>query len=316
MAAPSAPAPLSLPVLVACKLVALLQCALVLYALPQLLLRPRWDSLLAALGGAARANIVFVPVLHVLVLAAGNAFYACVYAAQHPLLERFRSLPEQPWHFSAAASPQQRAAFWASVRASVAVTLLNVALTVPLSLLNYSLAVRLGHSASLESFPSTASVLAHVLVFALVEDALFYIGHRTLHTVPFLYTNVHKVHHRWVQSVSIAAEATHPLEFVICNIVPFAAGPILTGAHLSLLYVWTVVRIAETVSHHAGYSFPTDVFDLTSIQCNTLPHDLHHTHGGGLAATSGNYGTFFRIWDTVLGTQMAEEPGEPAKKKS
>jgi len=313
-----------------CKLAALAQLALVAHALPQLLLRPRWAALVAALGGAERANVFGVPLLHVVTLLLANAFFVVLYAFDLPFLRRFRSggsgggggggggaggvsaAAAAPWHFSAAASPAQRAAFWARVPWAVGATLLNVALTVPLSAGNFAVAVRLGHSARAEDFPSTPAVLAQLLAFVLVEDAMFYCGHRLLHSSAALYANVHKFHHSWVQTVSIAAEATHPVEFVLTNVLPFAAGPLLLGAHLATLYVWTVFRICETVAHHSGYELPTSVFTLLPFQGDAAAHDLHHSRGGGVGAASGNYASFFKTWDAVFGTQM--QMREPAAK--
>ena len=308
-----------------CTLAALAQLALVLYALPQLVLRPRWAEIVAALGGAARANVLGVPLLHAATLLCGNAFFACLYALALPAIERFRSGSVggiggngsgvgggggggggggAPWHFSERAGAAQRAAFWARLPWAAGSTLLNVALSVPLVAANYALAVRLGHSAEAAAFPSTAKIAAQLVAFTLVEDALFYCGHRALHSSQLLYARVHKFHHAWTQTTSFAAEATHPLEFVLCNALPFAAGPMLCGAHLATLYVWTVFRILETVAHHSGYELPTSMFTLLPFQGDARAHDLHHARGGGVAPKSGNYSSFFKHWDTLLGTEL------------
>jgi sterol desaturase/sphingolipid hydroxylase (fatty acid hydroxylase superfamily) len=296
-----------------CTLAALAQLALVLYALPQLVLRPRWAEIVAALGGAARANVLGVPLLHAAVLVGGNAFFAALYALHAlPAVERLRSGGAGaggPWHFSAAASAAQRAAFWARVPWALGSTLFNVLLTVPLAAGNYSLAVRLGHSASAEAFPSTPALLAQLAAFVLVEDALFYAGHRLLHSSPLLYASVHKVHHAWVQTTSIAAEATHPLEFVLCNVLPFATGPLVLGAHLATLYVWTVWRILETVAHHSGFELPTSMFTLLPFQGDSRAHDLHHSRGGGVLPRSGNFASFFKHCDVLGGTVLLESGG-------
>ena len=305
-----------------CKLAALAQAALVLHALPQLLLRPRWPALVAALGGAARANVLGMPLLHALVLVVGNTFFAALYALRLPAVERLRSAGAgagagaSPWHFSAEASAAQRAAFWSRVPWAVGSTLLNVLLTVPLAAGNYALAVRLGHSASPESFPSTPVLLAQLLAFTVAEDALFYAGHRLLHSSQLLYVNVHKFHHSWVQTSSIAAEATHPLEFIICNVVPFAAGPLLLGAHLATLYTWTIWRVLETIAHHSGYELPTSMFTLLPFQGDARAHDLHHARGGGIAPSSGNYASFFTHFDVLCGTVLRDGEGEGEARKS
>lgn len=316
---PPPPAPSSLAWLLFCKLAALAQAALVLYALPQLLLRPRWPVLVAALGGAERANVMGVPLLHALVLAAGNSFFAALYALRLPGVERLRSAGAgaAPWHFAPEASAAQRAAFWARVPWAVGSTLLNVLLTVPLAAGNYALAVRLGHSAAPEAFPSTPALLAQLLAFTAAEDALFYAGHRLLHSSQLLYVNVHKFHHGWVQTSSVAAEATHPLEFVLCNVVPFAAGPLLLGAHLATLYVWTVWRVLETIAHHSGYELPTSMFTLLPFQGDARAHDLHHARGGSVFPASGNFASFFAHFDVLCGTVLrdgGEGEGSEARK--
>jgi hypothetical protein len=316
---------------VLCKALAALQLVLALYVVPQLVVRPRWPAVLAFAGSLLRparvsvpalgldvavddlisrdawANVVGVPLLHVATLVCGNLFFAALYWLRLPAVEACRAGAETgPWHFAREAGAARNAAFWANARSSVIATLLNVALTVPLAALNYDLSVRLGHRADAASFPSTPSVLAHMLFFALAEDCLFYWGHRTLHSSAALYARVHKQHHAWVQSSAIAAEATHPLEFVICNVVPFAAGPLLSGAHLSLLYLWLTWRVTETVAHHSGYELPTDMFAILPFQGDARAHDLHHARGGAVGGKSGNFGSFSKFWDTVMGTVIPD----------
>lgn len=116
---------------------------------------------------------------------------------------------------------------------------------------------------------------------------------------------MHKFHHAWTQTTSIAAEATHPVEFVLCNVVPFAAGPLLLGSHLATLYVWTVWRVLETVAHHSGYELPTSMFTLLPFQGDAGAHDLHHSRGGGISPASGNFGSFSKLWDRLFGTELA-----------
>lgn len=52
----------------------------------------------------------------------------------------------------------------------------------------------------------------------LIEDFCFYWGHRFLHH-RWVYPHIHKVHHTFTHTVSIANEYTHPVEFLISNIV-------------------------------------------------------------------------------------------------
>lgn len=99
-------------------------------------------------------------------------------------------------------------------------------------------------------------------------------------------------------------------------------------------WMWTLLRIAETIDGHCGYEFSWAPFRLIplsgnhslSLYSNTLymvwfclcnvsfdcflfslslflgsatHHDYHHSHN------IGNYGSFFIIWDTIMGTNIS-----------
>jgi sterol desaturase/sphingolipid hydroxylase (fatty acid hydroxylase superfamily) len=220
------------------KVLAAAQASLLVF-LPALV-KPHWQSVVDFWGGPQRANVLGVPALHIAVLVVVNSLFFAVYSLQHPFFEQFK-ISGRPWAWLSP-NAQTRADFRALLRTAVGVTLFNVLLTVPLAALNYDMAVKLGHSASIESYPSTQTVFLHLLVFMVVEDALFYTAHRLLHANPAMYKAVHKFHHRWAQSISVSAESTHPVEFVLGNVIPFAAGPMLCGAHLVENYLWTIWR--------------------------------------------------------------------------
>lgn len=57
----------------------------------------------------------------------------------------------------------------------------------------------------------------------LVEDFAFYWSHRMLHT-PYLYKKVHKVHHEFNNTVSIAATYAHPVEYFLAIYYPPLTG--------------------------------------------------------------------------------------------
>jgi len=60
----------------------------------------------------------------------------------------------------------------------------------------------------------------------MMEDFLFYWGHRFLH-IKWLYPYIHKMHHESIQTVSLSAVSTHPLEYTLGNIIPTVLGIIL-----------------------------------------------------------------------------------------
>ncbi len=247
------------------RLVAVSQLILLL-AVPQLLWRPRWGSFLAFIGGEKNANVFGNAAVSGAMLLILNAFFYALYKLELPAVEAFRiSKKAWPWK-EEGWSAAQRAAFRGVVLNGALLAALNLALTIPLGWASYAGAVKLGYSAKEADFPSAATMAWQLVVFVLIEDALFYWGHRTLHESAVLYKSVHKLHHAFNYSVSIAATATHPLEFILSNVVPFVAGPTLLGAHCATIYMWIIFRMGETIFHHSGYDFPFTLWSLLPFQ--------------------------------------------------
>lgn len=141
--------------------------------------------------------------------------------------------------------------------------------------------------------PSAQEVIIHNIIFILVQDTIFYWCHRMLH-IPSLYKRIHKYHHRFHTNVGIASEFAHPIEDTL-NTIALLAGPFFMGTHLFTLWVWFFIRIWETVDAHSGYSFPFPIspFALFGVADH---HDFHHSHNQGC------FGSFFGIWDWMMGT--------------
>ena len=91
----------------------------------------------------------------------------------------------------------------------------------------------------LESFPSLFEILGQLIYFMLLEDFFFYWSHRFLHT-PYIYKKIHKKHHEYHQTISIAAVYTHPLEYLFGNILPLAVGYISLKdkCHFATIVIW------------------------------------------------------------------------------
>jgi len=148
-----------------------------------------------------------------------------------------------------------------------------------------------------ESFPSHSEIILHILFMMLVEDFCFYWSHRLLHHRK-LYNIIHKVHHEYYNSVSIASLYAHPLEYLFSNLLPTSMGFMLLGnrVHLATFYIWLTIRIVETIDGHCGYEFSWSPFRLLPLSGSSEYHNFHHSHN------SGTYGSFFTFWDTICGT--------------
>jgi len=129
---------------------------------------------------------------------------------------------------------------------------------------------------------------------------MFYWTHRLLHH-PKIYPYIHKKHHEYGITISIAAEYAHPLEWVFGNLVPSAMGAKLLGGnvHMATYIMWGFIRIMETVDGHSGYEFSWSPYRLLPLSGSSNYHNFHHYFN------SGNYSSFFSIWDTLCGTNKA-----------
>ena len=137
--------------------------------------------------------------------------------------------------------------------------------------------------------PGLGQFIAQLVVSYLVTDFLFYWAHRTLH-IPFLYQRIHKLHHQFHQPIGFACEYAHPIELVIGNMLPVAAGPLFFKFHFYVFVVWMVIAILGTSWGHSGFMQP--------LAYTKGHHDFHHSHN------VGNYGSL-PFWDFLMGTDRA-----------
>ncbi|GFT45974.1 fatty acid hydroxylase domain-containing protein 2 [Nephila pilipes] len=103
--------------------------------------------------------------------------------------------------------------------------------------------------------------------YLLIEEFIFYYGHRLLHH-PRLYKYIHKRHHEWTAPIAITALYCHPIEHCLCNLLPTSLGPLLLGSHMFTAWIWYSVALINTLNSHSGYHFP--------LCFSAEAHDFHH----------------------------------------
>lgn len=93
-----------------------------------------------------------------------------------------------------------------------AVVLINqFCFSLPLAIGTAWLMERNGVDIEVESMPDLFTSFKHLLCYAAIWEVMFYSSHRLLHYGPF-YKYVHKRHHTFSATVSLAAEYAHPIE--------------------------------------------------------------------------------------------------------
>lgn len=165
---------------------------------------------------------------------------------------------------------------------------------IPLIFFNFLIAVCLVPSILLalpnqsfdwQNLPSKAHLARDILVWFVVEETMFFYLHRWLHVNKYMYQAVHKLHHTWTAPVSYVAMYCHPLEQVMCNILPLVLGPVLCGSHVAATGIYFFTGMVHTTAVHSGYWFCDD---------NGM-HDEHH------AKFTVNYGVT-GVLDVLHGT--------------
>ena len=80
---------------------------------------------------------------------------------------------------------------------------------------------------SSNSFSSDVFILIlKLIVTNFASDVIFYVTHRCCHEIKFLYHNVHKIHHQFVDTYGISATASHPFEHIFVNLTTVLGSPI------------------------------------------------------------------------------------------
>jgi methylsterol monooxygenase/4-alpha-methyl-delta7-sterol-4alpha-methyl oxidase len=150
-----------------------------------------------------------------------------------------------------------------------------------------------------EDTPDWKTFSATVIVMMMVEDFVFHLTHRFLHQ-KWIYPKIHKEHHDYLVSVSIASEYAHPVDFMLSSIIPSSVGATILAPkiHLSTGLMFSVMRTLESIDGHSGYEFPWSPYRLLPFSASAQYHDFHHSHN------VGNYSSFFTFWDTIFGTNI------------
>ena len=129
---------------------------------------------------------------------------------------------------------------------------------------------------------SLLSDICKIPLFILLADLWFYVWHRLLHKIPFLY-RIHKIHHATNLVVAASAMDAHILENLVVNLGTVLVPAYLLGASKSLLWLFTIQANVSGVRSHSGYK-------------SSIIHNKHHQ------MLNINYGTGLFIIDRIFKT--------------
>eukprot|EP00041_Stephanoeca_diplocostata_P014684 m.274853 g.274853 ORF g.274853 m.274853 type:complete len:348 (+) comp19762_c0_seq29:412-1455(+) len=153
-------------------------------------------------------------------------------------------------------------------------------------------------AAQVDAIPHPLTLWKNFWVMYALNDILFYLGHRCLHSKQF-YAPIHKMHHSFIGTKAIAAEHSTTTEAVLTAYIPFVAGAVLCGCHYYQVCIWFFCRLWQVYEDHSGYCFYGSVLHKLCVShpVQAAMHDHHHT------TNRGNFGA--EILDYAFGTMDA-----------
>ena len=136
-----------------------------------------------------------------------------------------------------------------------------------------------------------------ILIMIILHDTYFYWTHRLLH-LPWMYKQVHHLHHKSFNPTPWAAFAFHPIEaFISALYLPFFILfiPLHPFAIIIFLFYMTLINVMG----HSGFEWFSEKFRKSKsgqMQNTSTAHNIHHAIG------QYNYGLYFKFWDKLMRT--------------
>ncbi|KAK9974647.1 hypothetical protein ABG768_022727 [Culter alburnus] len=148
-----------------------------------------------------------------------------------------------------------------------------------------------------ERAPSSFHAFRECVSCMLVFDTLFFMFHYTIHKIPWLYHNIHHVHHLNRDTFALAAQDSSISELLFLQTLAFISA-MLVGCHPFSEILFHLVNTWMAVEDHCGYDFPWALHRLLPFFGGAPHHLAHHQH------FKGNFAPYFRHWDYIFGTLL------------
>ena len=146
-----------------------------------------------------------------------------------------------------------------------------------------------------------------------------YWSHRALHVVPYLWREIHSIHHYAKTPLSRVTYQDHWFDNFGNAVVGQTFAQILIPLDLPTFVVSRVFRVAESLEKHSGHSSGWNL--AHAVQYKWMPfaqmphhHDWHHE---GFKSCNYTFSSLGGVWDYAFNTRRtgrAANPDEPAGK--
>ena len=122
-----------------------------------------------------------------------------------------------------------------------------------------------------------------------------------MHENKYIYSKIHKIHHRASTPFPSEYLYTHPLEWMIGMIGPFIGITLLGGVSIYSFWLLLIIRNVHELDIHSGLksNFLIKKFPFSGTNEH---HDLHHS------ILDGNYASSFTFLDKIFKTDIKIKP--------
>jgi sterol desaturase/sphingolipid hydroxylase (fatty acid hydroxylase superfamily) len=133
--------------------------------------------------------------LNIVSFALSNVLYSFCYAVNLPFFEQYKILKEERWPWI-----EDYKAWKTIVRKTLGILCINSLVVFPcfvwilVAIINR---YQVRHSFEVEDLPTKWTIVWQLIFCLLIEDVGFSCAHRLLHSYPYLYKNIHKLHHEY-----------------------------------------------------------------------------------------------------------------------
>jgi len=161
--------------------------------------------------------------------------------------------------------------------------------------------------------PGPFEIFLSTIAAVIMNEISFFYGHWLFHANKFLYGHVHKVHHEFKSPCALAAVYCHPIELVVSDFGPLAAGILLFNKNLYFAAVFIGFAVLGTQTHHCGFRWPW-------IPGHGDQPDFHDFHHERFTCNYGNIGFLDDLHGTGAGSRAhpacakGVQPGKEAAK--
>jgi sterol desaturase/sphingolipid hydroxylase (fatty acid hydroxylase superfamily) len=242
--------------------------------------------------GTGNFSFLILFLSHKFLFIFANSIYFVIYKLNWNFFERYK-VNDRPWPWN-----DKNPEIWKkTLKESILLIGINHFIVLPSTMMVHYFRDISPYPNEIDNLPSHFDVLWQIPFFMICEDFTFYWVHRFFHE-DFIYPYLHKVHHKYINSISIAAEYSHPIDYLFSSIFATNSGPLILGSktHIVTYLIWLTLRIFETTDGHSGYEFSWSPFRLMPFSASSEYHNYHHLK------FKGNYSSFFTYLDRLFGT--------------